>query len=380
MAKPFSPSLSISTGYAPFELSRDERLMGHEDWAWRFLRLNPRYRTSYATAATWQRGNPDIRLGAAPFPDSRPERVHYYGEDFCRRKFGISTWLDPANVDLPPLEKGESWFAPLKSVIARPESISGLETNEGLFGYPTWVKRPDHKIELNGSRNAGIWFLIDCSVPLDAQFSSVEILCDRFASQIRSAGFTGSDFDLKDDPIVETIDASPTYSAHDFLLAHSASDQLEDDDDAWRLLRIDVLGRTLGQIKEGRKLLNLIHDRLIDDGVVTAPKHRRLWTNLAGSQGRGSGKPSDGNRLKCYVILAECQLEGIESPENIIDFLTERGAGSLVGSMLSEEMNHWLQRDVRVKRFGQRMDEVPEYIERGYKWLIHSQNPPISTP
>jgi hypothetical protein len=35
-----------------------------------------------------------------------------------------------------------------------------------------------------------------------------------------------------------------------------------------------------------------------------------------------------------------------------------------------------MERGARIKRFEQYIKETQAYLEQGYKWLIHSQNPP----
>ena len=368
-------SLTVGKGYAPFALSANERLIDHEEWAWRFIRANPKYRFSYTEIHKWQRGNPSSRVGAADFPDVHPCRLVHHGETYCRKIYGLSTWLDPETEILPKLTDGESWFSPLKNVVARPESIAGLENNTGLFGYRNWVERQDQKFDVSSTRSAGVWFVIDCSVPIDAQLSSVRFLCEQYALQLRAAGFTAGRFNLVEKPKVARIDSREPYYAHDFQLAAGGSDQLEDDDEAWRLLRIDVLGNTIKQIKGGRSLLIKVHSKLMHDGLIR-PTNVRLWRSLTGSSGRGIGNPTDGDRLKCYLILAECQLAGLTSAAEIIDFLADKGAGSEVNSNISDDWNLWMERGARIKRFEQYMKETQDYLNQGYKWLIHSQNPP----
>ena len=372
-SSPIGLSLSVSNGLAPFALSGAEREMGCEEWAWKFLRTNQRYRSLYKQAHLWQKANPNTRTGAAPFPDEHPYRTVYFSENSCRKQFGLSTWLDPNNESLPILEEGESWFSPLKSVIARPESIKGLEAVESLFGFRGHARQNNESIEIGASCSAGVWFLIDCSVPIDAQISSVKFLCEQYALQVREAKWKSSDFRLLNQPVVERIANNPLLYGHDFRIAMAGSEQLTDDNDAWRVLRIDILGQTSHQIKEGRKLLLDVRDNLLGQGLVVRQSFERLWRNLAGSSGRGRKSPTDGDRLKCYVLVAECIMAGITTPEQIIKTLADNGAGTMVPKEIPENWFLWLQKEPQEKRFNRYIKDAQAYVDEDYKWLVHSQ-------
>ncbi|WP_157977941.1 hypothetical protein [Paraburkholderia kururiensis] len=148
-------SVPLDQGKYPFALDRTQLKMTGDDWAWKFLRLNPGYRRDYellqsqpGLLTTLRRhlrnGRPgsewferakelDVRyfslngkvLGpqckwphAAPLtlkefldanPDIDPRRLRVRDFDSVRL-YGIGDWFDPSSQDLPKLDEEQSWF------------------------------------------------------------------------------------------------------------------------------------------------------------------------------------------------------------------------------------------------------------------------------
>ncbi|WP_118178392.1 hypothetical protein [Paraburkholderia phosphatilytica] len=146
-------SVALDPGPHPFAATEAECRMNGDDWAWRFLRLNPFYRHDCALAksrpalldelcATGLPGSQaafdeikafDVRyfrlgsmvagsaddwtevapctLGAylAAHPHIEPTEVSLRNLD-CARLYGIADWFDPAVEALPALPEGRSWF------------------------------------------------------------------------------------------------------------------------------------------------------------------------------------------------------------------------------------------------------------------------------
>ena len=154
-------SLSLADGAYPFAISDGERMSG-DQWAWRFLRLNPRYRYDFGLQlkerptllgkytranvaqkaeifseqnfqeldaryftlhgktlsdnCTWPELN-RVSLSAALKetpnfnPDSDLEMLKVRNLS-CSQEFGISYWFDPNDINLPPLGPELSWFFP----------------------------------------------------------------------------------------------------------------------------------------------------------------------------------------------------------------------------------------------------------------------------
>jgi hypothetical protein len=151
----FSPATSVAldAGAHPFALTDAECGMSGDDWAWRFLRLNPFYRHDFALhakrlawldrlrdadTAQWLAAFDEIRhldaryfrigstvpgtvqdgtavvsctlddyLAAHPDVDLADVAVRPFDSE---RLYGIADWFDPASDALPALPAGQSWF------------------------------------------------------------------------------------------------------------------------------------------------------------------------------------------------------------------------------------------------------------------------------
>ena len=206
MTKDFKLSLSVAPDLAPFALSKQEKEMTPEDWAWHFLRLNQDYRDAYSAALEKQTANPQSRTGMSRFRREYLHRTIYVDEQECRDRFGLSTWLDPKNHSLPELGDGRSWFAPLRAVCVRySPDLKAIDFSacDDLFGLLKQPARSGIKVDVrdgNGSRckpslTAVIDFIVDVSVPLNGQMASVIWLTHRYAEMFRESVLSPSEFD-----------------------------------------------------------------------------------------------------------------------------------------------------------------------------------------
>ncbi|MDP3843395.1 MAG: hypothetical protein Q8Q81_12560 [Oxalobacteraceae bacterium] len=149
----------------PFALTGSDFNLTDEDWAWRFLRLNPLYRYDYELQrnqprilknsagkllSDWRKTQPpqelrsvkqflamdarrfctmDHALGSTyqyQWPMHIPETLEEYRQKNnelltsdvrirdidCGRDYGLAHWFDPSLESLPRLEPGQSWFFP----------------------------------------------------------------------------------------------------------------------------------------------------------------------------------------------------------------------------------------------------------------------------
>ena len=157
--KPRYSSLCLAAGHYPFSLARNEQFSG-DQWAWRFLRLNPFYRYDYQL---WLQKRPkalqkftgpigearadlvktkefldldsryflfDGEVATAPlsWPDIRSLTIGEFllgrgisPDEFDYRQlktrrlqssiyYGISYWFSPNLIELPKLDSNQSWF------------------------------------------------------------------------------------------------------------------------------------------------------------------------------------------------------------------------------------------------------------------------------
>ena len=348
--------------------------MGPNDWAWRFLRLKRGYRQAYQNARLAQAENLKSRTGAWPDKGSYEHRTIYVNENDCRRLFGLSTWLDPDLHGLPKLEDGQSWFAPLQSVAVHPESISGVVYSDGVFGYRPWDKPRVSPIRLEEPRSPGVWFAIDCSVPPDAQFLSVEFIVNQYGTRLRQEDLNPRDFFLIKEAVVLPLVGDRLFKEEDFQHTWGATDQLTKKADAWRLIRVDTIHTPDKNIKECHRQLKDEHAKLIKSGKAM-PNHQRFRIQLDGDE---TGVGMDGNALKAYVILAECHLAGITDSKEIVRLLANQGAGSKIPEEPASKgrKREWIDDiEERAVLFDAHVERAKSFVRDGYKWLIYAQKP-----
>ncbi|WP_144157003.1 hypothetical protein [Paraburkholderia sp. BCC1885] len=174
-------SLPLVQGNYPFALSDDERRMTGDEWAWRFLRLNPCYRRDYellqeqpTLLRELRRRHPSRWKEDATFDQIKELDVRYFSlnasvlgppckwpdvapvplgrylashpeielDKLTIRDFdsvllyGIADWFDPSSPTLKELKEGQSWFFSLVEPI--------LSVGDNLFMEPnsSWAISP----------------------------------------------------------------------------------------------------------------------------------------------------------------------------------------------------------------------------------------------
>ena len=391
MTHSFEFSLSVGTGLVPFALSSNERKMAPEEWAWRFLRLNQDYQKAYSDALEKQQASQDSQNGSTRFHEAHHLRKIFVDERDCRDRFGLSTWLDPSLNSLPVLPEGQSWFAPLRAVsVDLPRTIS---IQNGLFGLLSERPRPRQIVEVRVKgqqatiplRSAEAVFSIDCRVPIDGQLASVSFLAEQYAKLSRTAGLKASSFECI--PADRWLDAIPLqdgttlfcdlHRASKSLLKKLGNDVNKNRIDLVKQISVNLARPPSGQLKKWRMHLLAYQEWLIGIGLVAIPI-KRLWLRLAMTSGRKTGSPSDGHRLKAYVMISECHLAKISNRNEILRILKAKGAQSAQqAASLSDDWTEYLHG--RAERIDAYAAEAKAYISANYMWLVHSQNPVVET-
>jgi hypothetical protein len=390
-------SLSVAKGAKCFEFESDEWALKPDDWAWRFLRLNPEYRQAFDEATEKHIEKTRTMQGdskSSPMPpgysvnDAREDLV--INVEYCRNTFGLSAWLDPNQPNLPKLNDGESWFAPLMSVIAEPR-FDALEV--GTFGYRVRHRYLEHqrgpfvanepsRSQLLSSNHSEPWmdstvsFAVDCSVPVDGQLATIAYIADKYAAEMREGKLPKSAF-YSDVPTVKPLKGDRLFAGTRFRPPYCPTDKLSNTADAWRVVRFSLVGHPLRDIEKCRAKLQKEREMLLNEKLVEAPFLGKYRPYLDGSV---DGIGMDGRSLKAFVILAECWKKGITKSADIIDLLTNKGAGREVkGESPTVKISSWeAGRDKRINLYNGHAKRANAYVLGGYKWLIHSQNPPTS--
>ena len=387
-------TVQIDPGQRCFDLNEEEKLMGPDDWAWRFLRLNKRYQNSYLEAYGKRRLVID-EAGFRPKPISwnleiLPEMIRTVpvDEHICRDCFGISTWLDPKRKDLPKLPKGDSWFSPLKCVISEPR-FEALKHD--IFGYQVLDKHlepvvaPPKKLTSEYVKSgtvrrpqmdASVWFLIDCTIPPDGQVESIRNIAEKFASHKENWKLTSKDF-VHEDCKIERIADQGWVAAISLPNAAATISRDSESKETWRLARVCLTGPILSELEKCRVGLLREHESVVKSKLAAKPFQQRFRPFLDGT---ADGVGLDGNALKAYLVIAEFNEAGITDSEEIIKALANMGAGSKLPRPEKSDRNPWLNDiEERAILFDNHAKRGQAYIDGGYKWLIHSQNPPRSS-
>jgi hypothetical protein len=232
---------------------------------------------------------------------------------------------------------------------------------------------------------AGVWFVIDCSVPVDGQFESIRLLSKIYAQELRSLRHTKSDFKHKSDTMIASThtfkDGTPRIIQNRFPKSSLPAALLNDDATSLILssmaVHIDLFGNSNSQINKSERLLKAHHKQLVARRIGKPPTMDRLWLRLASTKGRAVGSPTDGNRLKAYVLLAELDMNGISVGTEIVDELTKLGMGSKGSIKQTPDIwTDFVSTSNRSSRFEKYLSEAKKFCSQDYKWLIHTQNPP----
>ncbi len=372
-------SLELATWDAPFVLVKTEQYFGPDDWAWQFLRLNHSYRRDYANALHDYRSDEESPEGAFWVTDSHQHRTARVAEQYCRKHYGLSTWLDPRYTRLPELGRGESWFFPLRRVVDSPETQCGMAPSEDVFSYyyPSNAGGYDERRafgphpSLQPAPSSAVWFAIDCSVPADAQMKTIETLSKVYQQGLgerkpEMPSGTQSEFEplpLSSCPYfnVEKFEAASTL-----LGKHGAGT-------AWFAIRIETRGAIKGQIEKSLRQINEIHRGLCQEGIVAPAFRERFRTELSGPLDESGVPLSDGYFLKALVICAQLSQFGLDEA-GIVDFLVAHTSakGNASPKKASVRDNWNLGLSDRVAKY---REHARQFVKGGYRWLIHAQKP-----
>ncbi len=373
-------SLQLASVDAPFSLVGYENNFGPEDWAWQFLRLNHSYQQDFGDVLGSHDPEVDHPKGAMLVRQKHPERKIQLKETYCRKHFGLSTWLDPRLTRLPKLERGESWFYPLTRSVDSAEDSTRQVAVEAVFSYlpipfvgnhdPRLAKKSG--IVFQSFSSSDVWYAVDCSVPPLAQMKSVETVSKmhrdwlrQLNAEIRPSGHAERFSLLKD---------SPWFDAKFFDSASPATGA--DDVNAgtlWRAIHIDVLGPLKEQIKEQQKNLHKAYLANCESGAARPPVRERFRHELTGPKDTDGSTLTDGHFLKALVICAQLAQRGLDEYE-IVHFLNQQAAPSTKGSLHSNSVrDEWVTG--LAKRVGLYREQAEAFVKGGYRWLIHAQKP-----
>lgn len=389
-------TMKINFGARCFDLSIEEKSMKPDDWAWRFLRLNKQYQSAYRETVNKRQlaiseGTPRSILNLHFVNNSsEAHRTVLLDEDICRETFGLSTWLDPELEGLPTLDPGDSWFSPLKAVIAE-QRFEGLKTS--VFGYRVLNKHLEHaavskKVNAKDQpehhlagpdeprrpwMDASVWFLIDCSVPPDGQVDSIKCIAEKYASHMKDWKLTSTAF-VHEACEIESIADQGWVSSISLPVAAATTNRDSVSKETWRLAKVCLVGPFLSELEKCRYRLIREHESMVKSNFAVKPFQQRFRQFLDGT---ADGVGRDGSTLKAYLVIAEFNAAGITDSREIIKTLAKMGAGSELPKPEKSTHNPWLDDiEERAILFDNHAKRGQAFVYGGYKWLIHTQNPP----
>lgn len=379
--KPITPdqlSLHLANVDVPFSLIGYENNFGPEDWAWQFLRLNHSYQRDYGSVLDSHDPEVDHPQGAVLVRQKHPERKIQLKEVHCRKRFGLSTWLDPRLTRLPKLERGESWFYPLTRSVDSAEDGTRQVAVEGVFSYlpVPFIGNYDRKLAkksgvvVRSFSSSDVWYAVDCSVPPLAQMKSVEMISRmhrdwlrQLDAEIRPGGQARRFSSLKD---------SPWFDAESFDSASAGADGVNAGT-LWRAVHIDVLGPLKEQIKAQQKNLHQAYLANCASGAALPPVRERFRHELTGPSDTDGSTLTDGHFLKALVISAQLAQRGLDEYE-IVHFLNQHAAPCAKGNLQSNSVrDEWVTG--LAKRVEHYREQARAFVKGGYRWLIHAQKP-----
>lgn len=373
-------SLCIADSESPFALTGQEKYLGPDDWAWQFLRLNHSYQREYADAAS--NNDPDNvnLLGAVAPAEKHSDRKIRYNEALCRKRFGLSTWLDPKCFRLPKLARGESWFSPLTQCWDSPEvprvvytpSLFSFKKHPFIGAYDrAMAKRAGVKVQAYSSPL--VWYAVDCSVPPAAQLKSVEAI-----SKMHRDWLGKQDAEMrprvKDVAVVVPLKDSPWFQSESFDTASGAADESEvHASELWYAIQIDTLGPIKEQVEDRLGLLNQAYIRLCSTDLATPPIRTRFRHELTGPGDGNGGRLSDGNFLKALVLCAQLSQRGLNADQTT-SFLRQNSTSSADAlPKIGGARDDWASGlELRVANY---TENARKFVKGGYRWLVHAQKP-----
>lgn len=371
-------SLQLATVDAPFSLIGYENNFGPEDWAWQFLRLNHDYQREYSSVVKNHDPEEAHPQGAALARQKHPERKILLKEVYCRRRFGLSTWLDPHLTRLPKLERGASWFYPLSRSVDSPEDSTRQVAVEGVFSYlpVPFVGNHDRRlarksgIVVRSFSTSDVWYAVDCSVPPLAQMKSVEMISRMHRNWIQQLGAEiqpGGNAER-----FSSLKASPWFDAESFDWSSAGADGA-DAGTLWRAIHIDVLGPLKEQIKEQQQKLNQAYLAHCASGEAQPPIRERFKHELMGPRDVDGSTLTDGHFLKALVICEQLAQRGLDEYKTV-HFINEQAAPSAKGNLLPNSVRDGWVTDL-AKRVKRCRGQAEAFVKGGYRWLIHAQKP-----
>ena len=377
------PTEELSLGLAgfdtPFALIGREKHFGPEDWAWQFLRLNHSYQREYAKALANHDPDDDCPTGSLALPRQHSERRIRVSENYCRMRYGLSTWLDPKNQQLPDLRRGESWFIPLTRSPDTPEDPRLRVAVESVFAY---LKVPFFdSFDRSRAERAGftvhsysrqdVWFAVDCSVPPNAQMKSVEVISRMYRNCLREIKAEMHPRDLTISGFLP-LKECPWFEAETFNSASAVADDVQPSE-VWCAIRVDVLGSINDQVKDHLGKLNTTYLDHCKNGLAKPPIRERFRNELKGPLDIDGNQLTDGNFLKALVICAQLAQSGLDESQTV-QFIIKHAEKSL-----KEEPGEQSVRDKWNLAFSTRTVNYREharaFVKGGYRWLVHAQKP-----
>jgi len=394
-------SLKIKPGDTPFELIESETLLGPEDWAWQFLRLNQDYRQAYSRAKEKQR---NTESGETRQPGRivlrYKQRTILADEDDCRKTFGLSTWLAPEETRLPKLEPGLSWFYPLSPidisathVVAPQLAAPNIDTTNtevafyvvtaGVFGRPQ--EGNSENVFGDGERlqyrHPYLFFLIDSSVPPAGQLLEIENFVGFVRKRLANAVCTLPPPFRKGRTRAETGVLTERLASRIYFPSLppvapplAPGEKTCDPNALWSVARLDFRAPLKENINFIRGRLTERHQKLVAAHVAASPPRERFRRELSAQ------KQTDGHSLKAYAVIAELQqIAGRDlTPTEIEHVITERSRPTNRERTVQppDLLDDWLAD--RVGRITGYIKEARRYVDGDYRWLIYSQKPDVS--
>lgn len=399
-------SLKVKPGDTPFALIGRETLLGPEDWAWQFLRLNSDYQKAYRIAQEKQQhaGEGETRQPRR-MALRHPYRYILADEDDCQRRFGLSTWLDPEQTRLPELERGESWFSPLSPIgitatrlrivspglaplsidTANVETAFYVVTN-GVFGRAekTNIENAFDDGERLQYRYPHLYFLVDSSIPPAGQLLEIENFVGYIRKRLADAVCTAPPPFRKrrTKAVVEVLNEKLAGSVAFPSLPPTVSPLARgekpcDVATTWSVARLDFRVALKENIAVIREQLTKRHEKLVADGVATNPPWERFRHELSAPRKTDDVPLTDGHSLKAYAVISELrQIAGRDlTPAEIEHVIKERSypANNEQRDELPESLDEWLA--TRINRIPGYIDRARRFVAGDYRWLIFTQKP-----
>ncbi|KGS60196.1 hypothetical protein [Burkholderia pseudomallei] len=377
----------MTTATEPFALTDTEKHFGPDDTAWQFLRLSENYHIAFRLVNKMP-NDPDALAAILERLESPSSvRIASAQDTTCWQKFGIAAWLDPEHERLPTLKSpSDSWFFPLKRPIqdnprrleisgepplfeGRPQSSESpqLLAEEFAFGYGRLTSRGATASRIR-HRERMLWVAIDCSVPVDGQIATLEILAERHRTYWRSDGLLTTD---QCSTHVIEVDHEDAFPQVRFRRAHDRGIVDEDTGYLWRVVGIDTLGPIQMEIEECHKQLRDIFHQHLDDELVT-----RWPKRFPRSMPNAPGNPSPAPESSCYLkslleiarLIPKCSNDEAKQANNIARELR-----------LNSSRPGWEQ--IFVSEFERRhIVRAKSLVTHLHRWLVHAQVAFIESP